>query len=90
MKTSNKTLYPSLKSIGRILSQAKFDPRIPGPLSTVVKIADANYLELKAIEFIQEARSERMAVQDFISREEYTKLLRRAIQCLALAIHETL
>jgi hypothetical protein len=60
----------------------------------MVSIADRNYLEKRAMEFISEAESERIYSigkdpKDFdaiSSEEEYVKHLRRAIQCLALAI----
>ena len=58
----------------------------------MVKISDRNYLEKRAIEFISEAEACRIIKIDTTpgdvpwEEEEYVKHLRRAIQCLALAI----
>ena len=90
--SSKHPLLPSMKQLKRVLSQAAFNPRLPGPMSAMVKIADRNYLEKRAIEFISEAESDRLAsVGETLTgvpwkEEDYVKNLRRAIQCLALAI----
>jgi hypothetical protein len=80
---SKKTLLPSSKSLAKVLRDASFDPRILGPLSTVIQISDRNYLEKRAMEFVQEAAIVRISG---LLEEEYKKQLRMAIRCLALAI----
>ena len=67
-------------------------------MSAMVKIADRNYLEKRAIEFISEAEACRISNKTRMIRlaealgsgdldeEEYVKYLKRAVQCLALAI----
>ena len=58
----------------------------------MVKIADRNYLEKRAVEFIYEAEACRIIKTDTTpgdvpwEEEEYVKHLKRAVQCLALAI----
>jgi len=89
---TKKISLPSMKQLKRVLSLAAFNPRLPGPMSAMVKIADRNYLEKRAIEFISEAEACRIfgiGKKDFdlaMADEEYFKHLKRAIQCLALAI----
>ena len=92
--SSKKISLPSMKQLKRVLSLAAFNPRLPGPMSAMVKIADRNYLEKRAIEFISEAEASRFAKSNRTTEEshvdweeeEYVKHLKRAIQCLALAI----
>ena len=90
--SSKKISLPSMKQLKRVLSLAAFNPRLPGPMSAMVKISDRNYLEKRAIEFISEAEASRVFAvgkKDFdlaMANEEYQKHLRRAIQCLTLAI----
>jgi len=89
---TKKISLPSMKQLKRVLSQAAFNPRLPGPMSAMVKISDRNYLEKRAIEFVSEAEACRFVKKntgpDALNweEEEYQKHLRRAIQCLALAI----
>jgi hypothetical protein len=88
--SSKQPSSPSLTSIRKVLQTAAFDPRKPGLLSTIVSLSDRAYLEKRAIEFIQEAESDRIAYlsrgKTIFDEEDYRKKLRRAIQCLALAI----
>ena len=87
--SSKKISLPSMKQLKRVLSLAAFNPRLPGPMSAMVKISDRNYLEKRAMEFINEAESDRLAKQNDSldwNGESYRKNLNRAIQCLALAV----
>ena len=90
--STKKNLLPSMKRVKQILSTAAFNPRLQGPLSAMVSIADRNYLEKRAMEFISEAEACRYVKKNTSpdalnwEEEEYVKNLRRAIQCLVLAI----
>lgn len=79
---TKKISQPSLKSIGKVLREAQFNPRTLGPMATMVKIADKAYLEKRATEFIAEAEASRIVNRD----ADYKNLMIRAIQCLSLAI----
>lgn len=65
--------------ISKYLSSCAFDPKSPGPLSAAIKLQNPNYLELKAVELIQQARMFPFD-QDF-----YESNIRQAIQLLSYA-----
>lgn len=50
------TTTPSLTQLKKILSEAAFDPRKPGPMAIVVGMQDTRYLETKILEMTTEAR----------------------------------
>jgi len=50
---------PSLANIQKVLNNAKFNPKKPGPLNVVSHSAGPSYLELRAQEFILEAQEKR-------------------------------
>lgn len=63
--------------IAKFLSEAKFNPKIPGPLAAMLESKDTNYLPLRAIELIREAQ-----ISSKISDKQ--RCLKLAIQLLAM------
>ena len=85
---------PSLAKVRKVLTEAAFNPKTPGPLNIVAHSSGPSYLESRTMEFIMEAQIKRMNIATepgeykgpAISTDEYKKKLIRGIQCLTLAI----
>lgn len=99
MKNSSKAKKSSklsMTNVRKVLSQAAFNPREPGPLNVVANSGNPSYFETRAIEYIAEAGIDRMNLQglppdnitDIFQNHagKYKHNLTRAIQMLTIAI----
>jgi hypothetical protein len=87
MATKPKVKNPSRTRLTTILREAAFDPRKPGPLKIVADNSSVDYLELRAIEAVEQARQ---SVSDSLltpeeQTEEYESLMKQAMGLLALS-----
>ena len=77
-----------MTALKKTLLLAVFDPRSPGPMKIVVDTTSIQYLELRAVELIHEARQ---ALEDeFVTEQEqrakdYNDKMSKAIGLLGLA-----
>ncbi len=77
---------PSATLINKVLSEARFNPKIPGPLRVVCDHSDPHYCELRAMELIQEAKNIREHQPKwFRNNVRYHECLNTTIQLMALA-----
>lgn len=68
----------TVKQIRSFLSTCKFNPNEPGPLKIILETNNPNYYEMRAIEFIREARAS-------FNLKDYEEKIQKAIQLLILA-----
>lgn len=64
-------------AIKKLLSEAAFNPKTPGPLSAILESKDPNYLPQRAIELIREA-------QISTRRDDKLRSMKLAIQLLVM------
>lgn len=87
--TVNKEAIPRIPTatlLTKILNEAKFNPKTPGPMKVVADLCDPHYYELRAIELIQEAKEIREHQKKWYrNNDRYHVCLNTAIQFLALA-----
>jgi len=86
----------SMTNVRKLLSQAAFNPNSPGPLSVVAHSGNPSYFETRAMEYVEEAKMDRMAIREIPSSEAYTGFVEineqykqkmiRGIQMLVIAI----
>ena len=74
----------SKTQIKKALIECVFDPRNPGPMGVITDTAKSEYLELRSIELIHEARNI-LSQHNLESKEMYLDRLSKAIALLALA-----
>ncbi len=58
---------PSLSQLKRLLAEAAFDPRSPGPMKVIVDISSVDYLLNRSVEFISEAIAAKKRVANYCS-----------------------
>ncbi len=81
--TTSKQKRPSLTSIRKVMKEAVFNPKTPGPMKVVADMDDAGYFEKRAIESIFNASALRVAGSG--ESKLYHAQITKAIQLLALA-----
>jgi hypothetical protein len=69
----------SKAKLAKFLSSCVIDPRSPGPFASALKIGNLNFLEMKAVELVHEARAFPL------DNERYLENIRKAITLLAYA-----
>jgi hypothetical protein len=79
-----------MTSVRTSLLEGLFDPRETGPMSALLETGDADYYELRAIEFITEARVALKTAtgnpDDAVkNKEAYMLRINKALSLLALA-----
>ena len=87
MNRKPKVKNPSKTRLAAILRESVFDPRKDGPLKIVAENSSITYLELRAIEMIEQAQAD--AEDDRLipeqRKQEYHNKLTQAVSLLALA-----
>ena len=95
-KQDKKSSKLNITNVRNLLKKANFNPNSPGPLSVVAHSGNPSYFETRALEYIEEAKLDRMAIREIPKDNimegfadpagRYERKIIRAIQMLTIAV----
>ena len=94
--TDKKSSNVNITNVRKLLKKVVFNPNSPGPLQVVSQTGNPSYFETRALEYVEEARLDRMEARNLPidnimemfqdPREQYKQKLTRAMQMLLIAM----